>query len=501
MPGSEIGLAAGIDNWEGSEMIESKNDTNDAQITGEAAASAAPNGAPDGQAAEQAMPASDTEAVQVTASRQEAEGRAESIRQGMGNLTALMRAAWDRKDHIALGYDTWADYIEGQFGEIKLPARRELVMLMSAEGMSERQISAATGIDKSAVHRDKTASDSEAATREEPGKPPEAPKRKAPKQKSQITLEREALIARLISEGKNDPYILDAVNSAGLLPRLTDKPVAFAEGAVRNQVEAMRKRLGKAADRAAAKAELAEVTAAQAQAEARAAALATGRQEAAQDAPEPATAPDSAEFARRIAAEQAAANAKPGIPEMRSGGPVMVNVVRVPSEAETELEEQAPATPDGPPAGHTEAAVDQAEYDRLRQAHETLRGDREHLQAENANLRREGDDDRRELARLREQLKKRGGKAAEPDSAQDELEELRKVNAELQAAHDKAASKLAKARAELDKLLGWVREKAPPPWSVLEDSLTRFLSGSDPEGQAQAPDMAARQGEQEVQAS
>jgi hypothetical protein len=83
----------------------------------------------------------------------EASDRAQRIREGMGELAALMRLAVERKDHEALSYDTWADYIEGEFGEQRLPARRELVALLRAEGMSTRQIAEDTGLSQSAVQR------------------------------------------------------------------------------------------------------------------------------------------------------------------------------------------------------------------------------------------------------------------------------------------------------------------------------------------------------------
>ena len=95
----------------------------------------------------------------------EARDRARRIRDSIDSLAVLMRQAYESNDHLALGYERWADYIEGEFPESRLPARRELVALMAAQGMSERQIASATGIDKSAVHRHRAAaSESEAAS-------------------------------------------------------------------------------------------------------------------------------------------------------------------------------------------------------------------------------------------------------------------------------------------------------------------------------------------------
>ena len=82
-----------------------------------------------------------------------AQTRAERIREGMGNVAALMAEAVKHEDHKALGYESWAAYIEGEFGAERLPARQALVALLRAEGMSTRAVADATGLSQSAVTR------------------------------------------------------------------------------------------------------------------------------------------------------------------------------------------------------------------------------------------------------------------------------------------------------------------------------------------------------------
>jgi hypothetical protein len=59
---------------------------------------------------------------------------------------------------LALGYESWPDYIKGEFRHAPLAMprdeRRAVVALLRGQGMSTRTIAAATGLGKDTVHRE-----------------------------------------------------------------------------------------------------------------------------------------------------------------------------------------------------------------------------------------------------------------------------------------------------------------------------------------------------------
>lgn len=98
--------------------------------------------------------------------RQDAERLTEGIRialdrtaRGMADLAARVAEAYQRRADLALGYESWAEYAEEEFGEqtqsLAAPIRRELVGYLSAEGMSPRAIAEAANVDRSTVSRDR----------------------------------------------------------------------------------------------------------------------------------------------------------------------------------------------------------------------------------------------------------------------------------------------------------------------------------------------------------
>lgn len=104
------------------------------------------------QAAEQ--PAAD-----VATARQ----RAERIRADLAGYTRMRQDIADAyacRDWLALGYDTWFAYLEGEFGpELQQLARdrgerRQAVADLRGQGLSTRQIGAVTGVDPKTVRND-----------------------------------------------------------------------------------------------------------------------------------------------------------------------------------------------------------------------------------------------------------------------------------------------------------------------------------------------------------
>jgi hypothetical protein len=92
---------------------------------------------------------------------EEARTRADRIRSGMRVLAEWQDdviAAYVARDWAALGYESWAAYLDGEYGEhrIRLPRdqRREIVAGMAQAGMSTRAIGSAIGVHHDTVHRD-----------------------------------------------------------------------------------------------------------------------------------------------------------------------------------------------------------------------------------------------------------------------------------------------------------------------------------------------------------
>jgi hypothetical protein len=83
-----------------------------------------------------------------------AEETAEALRQHIGSADDLARRAWDEEHWKVLEYDSWAAYAAGRFGSDRIAARRTVTELLSGQGLSVGQISAATGVPRSTVSDD-----------------------------------------------------------------------------------------------------------------------------------------------------------------------------------------------------------------------------------------------------------------------------------------------------------------------------------------------------------
>jgi hypothetical protein len=101
----------------------------------------------------------DTNQPQVTADL--ARARAERIRAGLASYTQMRQDiadAYAQRDWAALGYLSWFAYVEAEFGPalrgLTRDDRREVVKDLRGQGMTTRQIAAATGASKSQVDRD-----------------------------------------------------------------------------------------------------------------------------------------------------------------------------------------------------------------------------------------------------------------------------------------------------------------------------------------------------------
>lgn len=83
----------------------------------------------------------------------------EEIRTHLTSAIAKLAQAREGGADSALGYDTWHEYVEAEFGdlrELRLPAveRKHLAISMAGSGMSTREIGARMGVGKSTVDRD-----------------------------------------------------------------------------------------------------------------------------------------------------------------------------------------------------------------------------------------------------------------------------------------------------------------------------------------------------------
>lgn len=82
----------------------------------------------------------------------------ERIKSCMGDLIVLVVKAHAGRVWLALGYESWADYIKGEFDHAPLSLEREqrkaVVALLRGHGMSTRAIGAATGTSDFTVRND-----------------------------------------------------------------------------------------------------------------------------------------------------------------------------------------------------------------------------------------------------------------------------------------------------------------------------------------------------------
>lgn len=88
----------------------------------------------------------------------QAEAITERIKSLVGDLMMLVAKAWQGRVWIALGYESWPDYIKNEFDQapLSLPRdeRKAVVALLRGQGMSTRAIGAATGTDHVTVIND-----------------------------------------------------------------------------------------------------------------------------------------------------------------------------------------------------------------------------------------------------------------------------------------------------------------------------------------------------------
>lgn len=87
-----------------------------------------------------------------------AQALTERIRSSMGDLMTLVVRAHAGRAWLGLGYESWADYITGEFDHAPLSLeraeRKAVVALLRGQGMSTRAIGAATGASEGTVRND-----------------------------------------------------------------------------------------------------------------------------------------------------------------------------------------------------------------------------------------------------------------------------------------------------------------------------------------------------------
>lgn len=87
----------------------------------------------------------------------EAEARelTDEIKADYGALQVKIAAAWRGRVWLALGYESWQDYLDGEFSDVSIRPPKELELQVVQElrdaGMSTRGISAATNLSKGTV--------------------------------------------------------------------------------------------------------------------------------------------------------------------------------------------------------------------------------------------------------------------------------------------------------------------------------------------------------------
>lgn len=78
------------------------------------------------------------------------------IRQTGERFAALITSAWRGRVWVALGYESWAEWLDTELPGMALPQdeRKQVVAELRAEGMSTRAIGAAVGVDQKTVVND-----------------------------------------------------------------------------------------------------------------------------------------------------------------------------------------------------------------------------------------------------------------------------------------------------------------------------------------------------------
>ena len=106
-----------------------------------------------------------TEAMTV----EEAKELTQRIRESAGQLWELIANAYTHRVWEVLGYSSWDEYVDAEFGDLKLrlprEERQEVVRSLHEQGLSTRAIASAIGYDKRTVSRDLQA----AETDDDPG--------------------------------------------------------------------------------------------------------------------------------------------------------------------------------------------------------------------------------------------------------------------------------------------------------------------------------------------
>lgn len=91
-------------------------------------------------------------------STNEARTITERIKLAVGDLMILVAKAWQGRVWIALEYESWADYVKGEFNHapLSLPRdeRKAVVALLRGQGMSTRAIGPAIGVGHVTISRD-----------------------------------------------------------------------------------------------------------------------------------------------------------------------------------------------------------------------------------------------------------------------------------------------------------------------------------------------------------
>lgn len=94
----------------------------------------------------------------ATATREQARALTDRIKVAVEGTWLLIQEAYTSRAWAALGYDTWDDYCNAEFGatRLRLPReeRQEVVASLRESGLSIRAIASATGINKETVSRD-----------------------------------------------------------------------------------------------------------------------------------------------------------------------------------------------------------------------------------------------------------------------------------------------------------------------------------------------------------
>ena len=115
----------------------------------------------------------------VVALREDAQTRADMIRaefdslvKHLENAVELLMQALREQDHVALGYDSWGDYVHAQLGthllKLDKTARRALTRQLTSAGMSTRQIAPITNVSKATAARDAASTEASQASGDEP---------------------------------------------------------------------------------------------------------------------------------------------------------------------------------------------------------------------------------------------------------------------------------------------------------------------------------------------